>query len=64
METKEKVFKFTQCFTAEKCNFIDIVESELEEKHINLLAGEVIQQYKDLPEKSKKLVRDYLNIHI
>jgi hypothetical protein len=61
---KEKVFNFTQCFTSEKCNFIDLPESQLEEKHINLLAGELIKQYEILPEKSKKLVKDYLNIHI
>lgn len=64
METKEKVFKITTWHSSTYSIDSLIPESELEEKHINLFAGELIKQYQELPEKSKKLIKDYLNIPI
>jgi len=64
MKVKEKVFKFTECWTSKDCKDIYVSEEFLDEKHINLLCGEFIKQYEDLPEKAKKLMKDYLNILI
>jgi len=64
METKEKVFKFIEWYNSTDYRECFTTESQLEQKHINLLAAELIKQYEDLPKESKKLMKDYLNISI
>jgi len=64
METKEKVFKFIEWYNSTDYRECFITESQLEQKHINLLAAELIKQYEDFPKESKKLMKDYLNIPI
>lgn len=64
MENKERVFKITACYSMNNCIDSYIPESKLEDKHITMFAGELIKQYQDAPEESKKLMKDYLNIPI
>jgi len=61
MNIEQKVFKFTEWSSSANCRELYISESQLEEKHINLLAGEVIKQYENLPEKSREIVKKYFN---
>jgi len=64
MNIEQKVFKFTECWTSKDCKDIYVSEEFLDEKHINLLAGELTKQYQNLPERSKIIFREALDKQI
>ncbi len=58
---KEKIYKFTECSSSTNCKDGYIGESKLEEKHQNILLGELIKRYDELPEFLKPKLKQLLN---
>lgn len=52
-----KKWTFTRCKSMNDCEEQALLEEELEQKHIHLLAGELCRKFSELPEKAQELFR-------
>lgn len=57
----EKTYFFTECTKRNTCVLVNLKESELEEKHKDLLIGEVIKKFENLPDNLKEQSLKILN---
>lgn len=57
----EKTYTILECIGNDACRILNIAESQLEQKHKDLLIGEVIKKFEDLPKDLKQQTLNILN---